>query len=282
EERERQKAEEAAQQAANTKGKGRVEELQRESRVVQTTRMGSMPIYSPTTGAKLGEMAVPIYRVACEECQLRGEAGECRVAAGGRSCGPCRKRKKKCSWAAEDRAASASGSRKRAGTGGSRGERKKRGRSEADGEEADEEVGVDEGSEMSAPRFESAGSRLVGEEGAGRRWAEVDEYHGRLLVAQEQQVMAMERQAAAMERMASAQEAQALAIQVYVQAMQGQVWPPFPPTMVPRTGAPQGGGASATEAVGEQGVSGMREVTRSGGSEREDSGDERGDVMDDE
>ncbi|KIK23091.1 hypothetical protein PISMIDRAFT_11213, partial [Pisolithus microcarpus 441] len=259
EERERQRAEEVAKQAASSKGKGRVEELQREGQLVQTTRMGSMPIYSPTTGAKLGEMAVPIYRAACDECQQRGEAQECRVAAGGRSCGPCRKRKKKCSWAAEDREASTSGARKRAGTGGLQGEKKKRGRSGAEDEEVDEEVGVDDGSEMSAPHFEAAGSRLIGERELRRRLPPDDEYHGRLLVAQEQQVMAMEQQAAAMERMAAAQEAQAVAVQVYVQAMQGQMWPPFPPTMTPRVGVPQGGAASATGAVDERGGSGARE-----------------------
>ncbi|KIK15122.1 hypothetical protein PISMIDRAFT_16761 [Pisolithus microcarpus 441] len=275
EERERQRAEEVAKQAASSKGKGRVEELQREGQLVQTTRMGSMPIYSPMTGAKLGEMAVPIYRAACDECQQQGEAQECRVAAGGRSCGPCRKQKKKCSWAAEDREASTSGARKRAGTGGSRGEKKKRGRSGAEDEE------VDEGSEMSAPRFEAAGSCLVGERELRQRLPPDDEYHRRLLVAQEQQVMAMERQAVAMERMAAAQEAQAVAIQVYVQAMQGQMWPPFPPTMTPQVGVPQGGAASATGAVNEQGGLGAREGTKSGGSERGDSGDEWGDEMDD-
>ncbi|KIK15994.1 hypothetical protein PISMIDRAFT_16093 [Pisolithus microcarpus 441] len=242
EECERQRAEEVAKQAASSKGKGRVEELQREGQLVQTARMGSMPIYSPTTGAKLGEMAVPIYRAACNECQQRGEAQECQVAAGGRSCGPCRKRKKKCSWAAEDREASTSGTRKRAGTGGSQGEKKKRGRSGAEDEEVDEE----------------------------------------LLVAQEQQVMVMERQAAAMEQMAMAQEAQAVAVQVYMQAMQGQMWPPFPPTMTPRVGVPQGGAASATGVVDERGGLGAREGTKSGGSERGDSGDEWGDEMDDE
>ncbi|KIK20950.1 hypothetical protein PISMIDRAFT_12586 [Pisolithus microcarpus 441] len=55
EEHERQRA----KQAASSKGKGHVEELQREGQLVQTARMGSMPIYSPMTGAKLGEMAVP-------------------------------------------------------------------------------------------------------------------------------------------------------------------------------------------------------------------------------
>ncbi|KAI6022188.1 hypothetical protein PISMIDRAFT_14180 [Pisolithus microcarpus 441] len=163
EEHERQRAEEAAKQAASSKGKGCVEELQREGQFVQTARMGSMPIYSPTTGAKLSEMVVPIYQAACNECQQRGEAQECRVVAGGRSCRPCRKRKKKCSWAAEDREVSMSGTRKQAGMGGSQGEKKKRGQSGAEDEEVDEEVGVDEGSEMLAPRFEVAGSRLIGE-----------------------------------------------------------------------------------------------------------------------
>ncbi|KIK18117.1 hypothetical protein PISMIDRAFT_14592 [Pisolithus microcarpus 441] len=245
EERERQRAEEVAKQAASSKGKGCVEELQREGQLVQTARMGSMPIYSPTTGAKLGEMAVLIYQAACDECQQRGEAQECQVAAGGRSCGPCRKQKKKCSWAAEDREASTSGMRKWAGTGGLRGKKKKRGRSGAKDEEVNEEVGVDEGSEMSAPRFEAAGSHLVGERELRRRLPPNDEYHGRLLVAQEQQVMAME-------QMATAQEAQAVAIQAYVQAMQGQMWPPFPPTMTPWVGVPQGGAVSATGVVNEQ------------------------------
>ncbi|KIK19882.1 hypothetical protein PISMIDRAFT_13366 [Pisolithus microcarpus 441] len=115
---------------------------------------------------------------------------------------------------------------------------------------------------MLAPYFELAGSCLVGEE--------------------EQQVMVMERQAVAMEWMASVQEAQVLGIQVYVQAMQGQVWLPFLPTMVPWAGVPQGGGALATEAVGEQGVSGMREGMKSGGLEQEDLGGEWGNEMDNE
>ncbi|KIK23461.1 hypothetical protein PISMIDRAFT_10944 [Pisolithus microcarpus 441] len=267
EECERQRAEEVAKQAASSKGKGHVEELQREGQLVQMARMGSMPIYSPMTGAKLGEMAVLIYRAACDECQQRGEAQE--------------KQKKKCSWAAEDQEVSTSGARKRAGTGGSWGEKKKRGRSGAEDEEVDEEVGVDEGSEMSAPRFEAAGSHLVGERELRRRLPPDDEYHRRLLIAQEQQVMAMEQQAVAMERMAMAQEAQAVTVQVYVQAMQGQMWPPFPPTMTPWVGVPQGGAVSATGVVDEQGGSGMREGTKSGGSEWGDSGDERGDEMDD-
>ncbi|KIK20931.1 hypothetical protein PISMIDRAFT_12676 [Pisolithus microcarpus 441] len=250
EERERQRAEEVAKQAASSKGKGHVEELQREGQLVQMARMGSMPIYSPMTGAKLGKMAVPIYQAACDECQQRGEAQECRVAVGGQSCGLCRKQKKKCSWAAEDQEASTSGMRKWAGTGGLQGKKKKRGRSGAEDEEVDEEVGVDEGSEMSAPRFKAAGSCLVGERELRQRLPPDNEYHRQLLIAQEQQVMAMEQQAV---------------------AMQGQMWPPFPPTMTPRVGVPQGGAASATGAVDEQ-----------GGLEWGDLGDERGDEMDNE
>ncbi|KIK18420.1 hypothetical protein PISMIDRAFT_14405 [Pisolithus microcarpus 441] len=235
EERERQRAEEVAKQAASSKGKGRVEELQREGQLVQTARMGSMPIYSPTTGAKLGKMAVLIYRVACDECQQRGEAQECRL--GSRGSRGVNKWREEVGW-----------------------DGRLVGREE---EEVDEEVGVDEGSEMSAPRFEAAGSCLVGERELRRRLPPDDEYHRWLLIAQEQQVMAMERQ-------------------VYVQAMQGQMWPPFPPTMTPRVGVPQGGAALATGAVDERGGSGAREGTKSGGSEWGDSGDERGDEMDDE
>ncbi|KIK22952.1 hypothetical protein PISMIDRAFT_11223 [Pisolithus microcarpus 441] len=178
EEHERQRAEEVSQQAVSAKGKGHMEELQQESQLVQTTRMGATPVYSPTTGAQIGSMAVPIYREACEECQLQGEPGECRVAAGGRSCGPCRKQKKKCSSAAEDRAASVSGSHERAGTGGSRGKQKRRGRSEVDDGGADMEAGVDEGSEASAPHFKAAGSHLVGERELRCRLPPDDEYHG--------------------------------------------------------------------------------------------------------
>ncbi|KIK11671.1 hypothetical protein PISMIDRAFT_19343 [Pisolithus microcarpus 441] len=141
EEQERQRAEEAAKQTASSKGKGHVEELQREGQLMQMARMGSMPIYSPTTGTKLSKMAVPIYWVACDECQ--------------------QKRKKKCSWAAEDQEASTSGTRKRAGTGGSWGKKKKRGQSGAEDEEVDEEVGVDKGSKMSAPRFEVVWATLL-------------------------------------------------------------------------------------------------------------------------
>ncbi|KIK12603.1 hypothetical protein PISMIDRAFT_18622 [Pisolithus microcarpus 441] len=175
-----------------------------------------------------------------------------------------------------------SGTRKQAGTGGLQGEKKKRGRSGAEDKEVDEEVGVNKGSEMSAPHFEVAGSCLIGERELRCRLPPDDEYHRWLLVAQEQQVMVMEWQAAVMERMAMAQEAQAVAIQVYVQAMQGQMWPPFPPTMAPQVGVPQGGAALATGAVNEWGGSGMREGTKSGGLEQGDSGDEWGDEMDDE
>ncbi|KAI5982378.1 hypothetical protein EDD15DRAFT_2202961 [Pisolithus albus] len=288
EERERQ-AEEAARQAVVGRGKGHVEELQREGLLVQATRMGTTPLYSPTTGAQVSSMAVPIYRAACEECQQRGELSECRPAAGGRSCWACRRWKKKCSWAAEDRAALGSVSRKQAGTGGSRGEKKKRGRSGAEDEEDDEEVGADEGSEMSAPRFEAGGSRLVGERELRQRLPLDDEYHGQLLVAQEEQALVLGQQVAAMEWMASVQEAQALAIQVYVQVMQGYMWPPFPPTMVPRMGVPQGGAQSGAAVGAEREGSAMREVERSGGSEREGggsgsdrggSGEERGEEMD--
>ncbi|KIK29662.1 hypothetical protein PISMIDRAFT_6912 [Pisolithus microcarpus 441] len=282
EEHERQRAKEAAKQTASSKGKGYVEELQREGQLVQMARMGSMPIYSPMTGAKLSEMAVLIYWAACDECQQRGEAQECWVAVGGRSCRPCRKRKKKCSWAAEDREASTSGVRKWAGTGGSWGKKKKRGQSGAKDEEVNEEVGVNEGSKMSAPRFKVAGSHLVGERELRCRLPPDDKYHGWLLIAQEQQVMAMEWQAMAMERMAAAQEAQAVTIQVYVQVMQGQMWPLFPLTMAPWVGVPQGRAMSATGVADERGGSGTREGTKSGGSERGDSGDEQGDEMDNE
>ncbi|KIK20949.1 hypothetical protein PISMIDRAFT_12585 [Pisolithus microcarpus 441] len=175
-----------------------------------------------------------------------------------------------------------SGARKWAGMGGSQGKKKKRGQSGAEDEEVDEEVGVNEGSEMSAPHFEVAGSHLIGERELRHRLPPDDEYHRQLLIAQEQQVMAMEWQVVVMERMAVAQDAQAVAVQVYVQAMQGQMWPPFPPTMAPWVGVPQGRAASATGAVNEQGGSGMREGTKSGGSEQGDSGDEQGDEMDDE
>ncbi|KIK15073.1 hypothetical protein PISMIDRAFT_16794 [Pisolithus microcarpus 441] len=261
EEHKRQRAKEAAKQAASSKGKGHVEELQREGQLVQMARMGSMPIYSPMTGAKLSKMVVPIYQVACDECQQRGEAQECQVAVGGQSCRPCRKQKKKCSWVAKDQEVSTSGTRKQAGMGGSWGKKKKRGQSGAKDKEVDEEVGVNEGSKMLAPHFEAAGSHLIGERELRHRLPPDDEYHRRLLIAQEQQVMAMEQQA---------------------MAMQGQMWPPFPPTMVPWVGVPQGRAASATRAVDEWGGLGTREGTKSGGSEWGDSGDEQGDEMDDE
>ncbi|KIK17439.1 hypothetical protein PISMIDRAFT_15122 [Pisolithus microcarpus 441] len=282
EECERQRAEEASQQAASAKGKGCVEELQRESRLVQMTRMGATPVYSPTTGARIGSMAVPIYWEACKECQLWGEPGECQVAVGGRSCGLCRKWKKKCSWVAKDWAASVSGSCKQVGTGGSQGERKKRGCSNVDDGGADTEAGVDEGSKASAPRFEAAGSCLVGERELRHRLPPDDEYHGRLLVAQEEQAIALEQQVAAMEQMAVAQEAQAVAMQVYMQVMQGQIWLPFPLMMMPRVGVPQGRALLGTVAVAEQDGSGVGEGTKSGGSERGGSADERDDEMDDE
>ncbi|KAI6011708.1 hypothetical protein PISMIDRAFT_13107 [Pisolithus microcarpus 441] len=141
------------------------------------------------TGAQIGSMVVPIYWEACKECQLWGEPGECWVAVGGRSCGLCRKRKKKCSWAAKDWAVLVSGSCKRVGTGGSRDERKKRGCSEVDDGGANMEAGVDKGSKASAPCFEAAGSHLIGERELRRRLPPNDKYHGRLLVAQEEQVV---------------------------------------------------------------------------------------------
>ncbi|KIK12605.1 hypothetical protein PISMIDRAFT_18617 [Pisolithus microcarpus 441] len=251
EECKRQRAKEAAQQTMSGKGKGHVEELQREGQLMQMTRciahswMGSMPIYSPMTGAKLSEMVVLIYWAACNECQ--------------------QKQKKKCSCVAKGHKALMSGTRKWAGTGGSQGEKKKRGWSGAEDDEADEEVGVNKGSEMSAPQFEVAGSHLVGERERRHRWAPDNKYHRQLLVAQEQQVMVMEQQAVAVKQMAAAQEAQVVAVQVYMQV-----------------GVPQGGASSATEAVGKQGGSGVREGMKSGGLEQEDSGEEWGNEMDNE
>ncbi|KIK11738.1 hypothetical protein PISMIDRAFT_19273, partial [Pisolithus microcarpus 441] len=181
EEREKQLAEEAARQAASGRGKGRVDELQREGLLVQTTRMGTTPLYSPTTGAQVGSMAVPIYRAACEECQQQG--GERRSAAGRPKIGLRR------------------GAFRGSGLG-------------LEGPAVGRRREAEEGSEMSAPRFEAGGSHLVGERELRQRLPPDDEYHGRLLVAQEEQALALGRQAAAMEQMASAQEAQALAVQV--------------------------------------------------------------------
>ncbi|KIK14343.1 hypothetical protein PISMIDRAFT_17348 [Pisolithus microcarpus 441] len=239
----------------DSKGTEQAKEVKRNRQeTVKKQRRAKVPIYSPTTGAKLGKMVVLIYQMACNKCQ--------------------QKRKKKCSWVAEDREASMSGARKCTGMGGSQGEKKKRGQSGAEDEEVDKEAGVDKGSEMLVPCFEVAGSCLIGERELRHRLPPDDEYHGQLLVTQEQQVMVMEQQAAA-------QEAQAVTIQVYMQAMQGQMWPPFPPTMAPWVGVPQGGAASATGVVNEQGGSGMREGMKSGGSEQGDLGDEQGDEMDD-
>ncbi|KAI5990507.1 hypothetical protein EDD15DRAFT_2198084 [Pisolithus albus] len=52
EECKKQLVEEAARQATSGRGKGRVDELQREGLLVQMTRMGTTPLYSPTTRAQ--------------------------------------------------------------------------------------------------------------------------------------------------------------------------------------------------------------------------------------
>ncbi|KIK29648.1 hypothetical protein PISMIDRAFT_6893 [Pisolithus microcarpus 441] len=124
------------------------------------------------------------------------------------------------------------------------------------------EAGVDEGSEALVPRFEAAGSCLIGGRELRCRLPPDDEYHGRLLVAQEEQAIALEWQAVVMERMATAQEAQAVAVQV--------------------VGVPQGRASSGTAAVAEWDGLGVGEGVKSGGSEWGGSADEWDDEMDDE
>ncbi|KAI6011925.1 hypothetical protein BKA83DRAFT_4501419 [Pisolithus microcarpus] len=147
-EQEEQRAKEVAKLAASSKGKG----------------MGSMPLYSPMTGAKISKMAVPIFQ----------------------------KQKKKCSWVAEDQEALTSGTRKQAGPGCLLGEKKKRGWSGAEDKEVDKEVGANKGSEMSVPCFEAAGSCLIGERELRHGLPPDDKYHRQLLVAQEEQAIALE------------------------------------------------------------------------------------------
>ncbi|KIK21175.1 hypothetical protein PISMIDRAFT_12439 [Pisolithus microcarpus 441] len=252
EECERQRAEEAAKQAASSKGKGCVEELQREGQLVQMARCMARPWMDGQHAHLLPHNWGQAWQDGGPD--LLGGLQQVPAARGG----------PRVSGDTEDREASTSSARKWAGTGGSQGKKKKRGRSGAEDKEVDKE----------AP--------TIGERELRHRLPPNDKYHGWLLVTQEQQVMAMEQQVAVMEQMAAAQEAQAVTIQVYVQAMQGQMWPPFPLTMAPQVGVPQGGAASATGAVDEQGGLGMREVMKSGGLEQGDLGDEQGDEMDDE
>ncbi|KAI6108434.1 hypothetical protein EDD16DRAFT_1712015 [Pisolithus croceorrhizus] len=197
-------AEAEAVQQSIAREKGRVGELQSESR-------GSS-VGSPTTGTSLGVVAVTPtpQRSACKGCRQRGE-----------------KRKKKCSWAAQDEEeAVAGGSRKRAGMGGSRGSGRKKG--QADEEDDDNEIEEVPGPVTSHPEASGSGPAREGSE-FGRLGQGVPGplYDERMLVIQARQAAAMERQALVMERMAGAMEAQAVAVCVYMQRQ--PVFPPWPP-----------------------------------------------------
>ncbi|KAI6137426.1 hypothetical protein EDD17DRAFT_1517389 [Pisolithus thermaeus] len=199
---------------------------------------GQVAAYSPTTGASMGTLRVAptVRRTACDSCKQRGEASECWVVAGGRSCGPCRKRKKKCSWAMVEEVeaeAAVSGSKKQARMGGSRGSGRKKGRTD---EEDDDEIEEVLGPAASHP--EASRSGLVREEsefGGSGQGVPGPVYNERMLVIQARQAAAMEHQALVMERMAGAMEAQAVAVHIYVQRQ--PVFPLWPPGGLELSGA---------------------------------------------
>ncbi|KAI6095480.1 hypothetical protein EDD16DRAFT_1707121 [Pisolithus croceorrhizus] len=261
EEQERQEALAAAWRAAVaeveavqqnvTKEKGHVGELQSESRGSSVGSSGQVAAYSPMTGASMGMLwvAPTVRHAACDSCKQQGEASECRVVVGSQSCGPCRKRKKKCSWAMAEEAeaeAAVSGSRKWAGTGGSRGSGRKKGQTNE--EDDDDEIEEVPGPAASHP--EASGLGLVGEEsefGGSGQGVPGPVYDERMLMIQARQAAAMERQVLMMERMAGAMEVQAVAVHVYVQRQ--PVFLPWPPGglvgAAPVTGQAVAGGSGS-------------------------------------
>ncbi|KAI6114001.1 hypothetical protein F5141DRAFT_1213136 [Pisolithus sp. B1] len=150
-----------------------------------------------------------------------GTPCKCQAMAGGQSCSPCRKRKKKCSWAMmEDSEGVTGGSRKWAGTGGSQGSRRKKGWTSD--EDDDNNNKIEEVPALVVPQFEVAHLHLIGEAlelgGSGQGVPE-RLYDKQMLVVQG-------RQAVAMEQMAVAMELQALAMQAYVRHMTAPLpWP---------------------------------------------------------
>ncbi|KAI6107300.1 hypothetical protein EDD16DRAFT_1712513 [Pisolithus croceorrhizus] len=262
EEHERQEALAAARQAAVAeaeaarqsvaKEKGHVGELQSESRGSSVGSSGQVAAYSPTTGASMGtlQVAPTVRHAACDGCKQRGEAEEVEVEA------------------------AASGSRKWAGTGGSRGSGRKKGRTDEEDDDDDDEIEEVPGPVTSCPEASGSGPAREGSEfgrlGQGVPGPLYDEH---MLVIQARQVAAMERQALTMERMAGAMEAQAVAVHVYVQRQ--PVFPPWPPGGLAGVapGASQAVVGESGSSSRESGVAPARGEAAVGGGVRE-SGEE--------
>ncbi|KIN95422.1 hypothetical protein M404DRAFT_34170 [Pisolithus tinctorius Marx 270] len=140
----------------------------------------------------------------CTRCIVSLTAGQCEPGQGKtRACVPCHNKKKTCSWTREE--AAAGPSQKRAGTGSSRGEKKKRTRGKGkekatEMEEADDEweVGREDEEEPATPHEGPL------EVGVSSWWTEWE---------WEQQLQAVERYAAAHEKAATAFERMARAVE---------------------------------------------------------------------
>ncbi|KAI6095721.1 hypothetical protein EDD16DRAFT_1528437 [Pisolithus croceorrhizus] len=207
-----------------TKEKGHVGELQHESRGSSMARW--VTAYTPMTRASMGTIRVaPMPRqVACKGCRQRGEVGECQVVVGSQSCGPCQKRKKKCSWAmVEEAEAAARPSRKRAGTGSLQGKGQKKG--QPNDKEDDDNDKIEEVPVLAGPQSQAAYLCLVREMlvmGALVEGVPEPLYDKHMLIVQV-------RIAAVMEHLALAMEVQAGAVQAYMRHM--TTFPPWPPVV---------------------------------------------------
>ncbi|KIO03687.1 hypothetical protein M404DRAFT_26979 [Pisolithus tinctorius Marx 270] len=163
-------------------------------------------VYDVNTAQRVPGTSVVVTmtrRPPCTCCVASLTAGQCEPGQGKtRACLPCHKKKKVCSWTREDVVAGPS--RKRAGTGSSRGEKKKRPRGKGkeratEMEEADDER--EAGGEEDKPA-----TLLEGPSGVGvhMRWVEWE--RERQLQAMEKQAEAHETAVLAFERMAEAAE----------------------------------------------------------------------------
>ncbi|KIO04889.1 hypothetical protein M404DRAFT_25977, partial [Pisolithus tinctorius Marx 270] len=168
-------------------------------------------VYDVNTAQKVPGASVVVTatrRPPCTRCVASLTTGQCEPGQGKtRACVPCHKKKKVCSWTRED--AVAGPSRKRAGTGSSRGEKKKvpRGKGKervTEMEEADDkrEAGGEE-DEPATPLEGPSGARVH------TWWAEWE--WEQQLQAMERQAEAHETAALAFERMAEAAERMAVA-----------------------------------------------------------------------
>ncbi|KIN96034.1 hypothetical protein M404DRAFT_33689 [Pisolithus tinctorius Marx 270] len=167
-------------------------------------------VYDVNTAQKVPGASVVVTttrRAPCTRCIASLTAGQCEPGQGKtRACVPCHNKKKTCSWTREE--AAAGPSRKRAGTGSSRGEKKKRTRGKGkekatEMEEADDEREVGGEDEPATPLEGPSGAKVH------TRWAEWEQE--RQLQAMERQAKAHETTALAFERMAEAAERMAVA-----------------------------------------------------------------------